>query len=184
MPLSITIPAGEVWDELTGEFTEIKKPVKLQLEHSLISVSKWESKYHKPFIGNSRTPPKTNAELVNYIKCMTITPNVDEDVYKLLTPEIIKKVSDYINNPMTATTITKTNNKVDLSIITSEIIYYWMTQFNIPFECEKWHLNRLIMLIQVCGEKSQPPKKMPKGKAISNRKALNAARRKQYNTHG
>ena len=184
MPLLVTIPPGEVYDERTGEFTEIKKPVKLQLEHSLISISKWESLYHKPFIGNSRAPKKTNAELIDYIKCMTITPNVDPDVYKLLTPDVVNQVTAYIEDPMTATTIKKEEIKVDLSIITSEIIYYWMTQFNIPFECEKWHLNRLIMLIQVCGEKSKPPKKMPKGKALANRKSLNAARRAKYNTHG
>lgn len=125
----------------------------------------------------------TTAETIDYIRCMTLTPNVDPVIYNCLTDENIKQVVDYIDSPMTATTISEKGEKSN-SIVTSEVIYYWMVALNIPFECQYWHLNRLLTLIRVCDIKNRPPKKMSKRDAMSRNAALNAARRKQWNTKG
>lgn len=168
------------------EYTE---ETTLLLEHSLISVSKWESKHKKYFINNNDL---NTDEIVDYIKCMTITPNVDPNVYTRLTGDNIKLVRNYIDDPMTATTFNKENiDKLAMSnggngqaIITSEIVYYWMVALQIPFECQKWHLNRLLAFIQVCNIKQSPPTKMPKNEALAQRRALNKARRAKHNTKG
>ena len=182
--LLIVIPASqqEYWDETNEEFVyrTVGKEQTLQLEHSLISLSKWESKWHKSFIHSE----KTDEEYLDYIKCMTINSNVDSDVYDRLTPENIKEITDYIHNPMTATTFRKTNENPSREIVTSEIIYYWMVTFNIPFECEKWHINRLLTLIQICQVKSTKPKKRSRSEIMRENAALNAARRKQFNSKG
>lgn len=125
----------------------------------------------------------TTAETIDYIRCMTLTPNVDPVIYNCLTDENIKQVVDYIDSPMTATTISEKGEKSN-SIVTSEVIYYWMVALNIPFECQYWHLNRLLTLIRVCDIKNRPPKKMSKRDTMSRNAALNAARRKQWNTKG
>ena len=182
--LLITVPAKiqENWDEEKEEFVynQDGKDQTLQLEHSLISLSKWESKHHKSFIHSE----KTNEEYLDYIKCMTINSNVDQSVYDRLTEENIKEIIDYINNPMTATTFRKTNERPSREIVTSELIYYWMVAFNIPFECEKWHIKRLLTLIQICQIKSDKPKKRSKSEIMRENAALNAARRKQLNSKG
>lgn len=180
--LTIKVPISpEGWDDVKQEFIEPKVQI-LQLEHSLVSLSKWESKWHKPFLS---TKEKTDEETIDYIKCMTLTQNVKPEVYEYLTSDIIKAIGDYINDPMTATTIFDNNkDKINNETITSELIYYWMIAFKIPFECQKWHLNKLITLIKVCAIKNSPPKKMSKS-AIANRNAaLNEARKKQFNTKG
>ena len=116
---------------------------------------------------------------------MTLTQKVDPDVYTGIDNNVMQQVTSYIEDSMTATWFSdEETRKFNSETITSEIIYYWMVALNIPFECEKWHLNRLITLIKVCSIKNQPPKKMSRSKALANRKALNAARRKQFNTHG
>lgn len=180
--LQITIPANEQWDEEREEFVTTKEQ-RLNLEHSLISLSKWESKWCKPFLSNKE---KSHEEILDYIKCMTLTKNVNPEVYNSLTNENIKQVNDYITAPMTATTFSENGvrKKANNEIFTSEVIYYAMTAYNIPFECEKWHLNRLITLIRVCGIKNEPPKKMSKRSIMSQNAALNAARRKKFNTKG
>ena len=181
--LEITIPATEQWDEVTEQFVSTKEQ-RLQLEHSLVSLSKWESKWCKPFLSNKE---KSHEEILDYIKCMTLTKNVDPEVYNVLTNENIKEINDYIMAPMTATTFSENGvrKKVNNEIFTSEVIYYAMTAYNIPFEnCEKWHLNRLITLIRVCGIKNEPSKKMSKRSIMSQNAALNAARRKKFNTKG
>lgn len=181
--LQITIPASEQWDEKKEEFVTTKEQT-LKLEHSLISLSKWESKWCKPFLSNKE---KSHEEILDYIKCMTLTKNVDPEVYNVLTNENIKEINDYIMAPMTATTFSENGvrKKVNNEIFTSEVIYYAMTAYNIPFEnCEKWHLNRLITLIRVCGIKNEPSKKMSKRSIMSQNAALNAARRKKFNTKG
>lgn len=179
--LIITIPAMEMYNEQTQEFFSLKEQT-LQLEHSLVSLSKWESKWCKPFLSKDN---KTVEETLDYIKCMTITQNVDPSVYNRLSKSNIKAINDYIEAPMTATTFYNDNTKGHgRETITSELIYYWMIALNIPMECQKWHLNRLLTLVRVCNVKNAPPKKMGKGDIMRRNAALNAARRKQLNTKG
>jgi len=179
--LRITIPAVEQWDEAKQEFIYTKEQT-LSLEHSLVSISKWESKWCKPFLTKQE---KTFEETLDYIKCMTLTQNVDPEVYNYLTNGNIKEINEYIEAPMTATYFSdEKTSKTSREQVTAELIYYWMIAFNIPFECQKWHLNRLLTLIKVCNIKNQPPKKRSKKDIMSRNAALNAARRKQLNTKG
>lgn len=179
--LRITIPKNELWDEEKQEFEPVKEQT-LQLEHSLISLANWESKWCKPFLSNE---DKTSEETIDYVRCMTLTQNVDPNVYKCLTNKNIEEVNKYISSPMTATWFSDNkSNKSNHEQITAEIIYYQMIALNIPFECQKWHLNRLLTLIRVCAIKNQPEKKMSKHDIMSRNAALNAARRKQLNSKG
>lgn len=179
--LTITIPATEEFDEIKGEFVYSKEQT-LQLEHSLISISKWESKWCKSFLSKQ---DKTPEEVIDYIKCMTLNPNVDDSVYRCLTQANLNTINEYIGAPMTATCFSEDKNgKSNKEVITSELIYYWMIALQIPFECQKWHLNRLLTLIRVCNVKNSPPKKMSKRDLMSRNASLNAARRKQFNTKG
>lgn len=178
--LEITIPACEAWDEVNEIFINVKEQT-IRLEHSLVSLSKWESKWCKPFLSKEN---KTYEETIDYIKCMTITQNVDPMVYNFISNDNMRKINEYLNKPMTATTFSKEQSKPNREIVTAEIIYYWMVALNIPFECQKWHLNRLMTLIKVCSIKNQPAKKMSKRDIMSQNAALNAARRKQLNSKG
>lgn len=181
--LKVTIPSTELWDEQTQEFITSKEQT-LTLEHSLVSVSKWESKWCKPFLTKES---KTMDEYIDYIKCMVITQNVDPDVFRYLTNENVATVSEYIESPMTATwfsSIDRNKPIINREQITSELIYYWMVAYNIPFECQKWNLNRLFTLIQICNIKNQPNKKRSGKEIMARNAALNAARRKKLNTRG
>ena len=180
--LQIRIPlTAEGWDEEKEEFVLPEEQV-LNLEHSLISLSKWESTWCKPFYSKKE---KTNEEIIDYVKCMTLTRNVDPDVYNHLTSENLRQIHAYIEAPMTATTFSNTGNgKKNRETVTSELIYYWMISLNIPSEYEKWHLNRLVTLIEVCSIKNAPPKKRSKSEIMKENAALNAARKKQLNTKG
>lgn len=180
--LQIKVPISpEGWDEEKQEFVEPEVQI-LELEHSLDSLSKWESKWGKAFF-SKRT--KTSEEVVDYIKCMTLTPNVGDEIYMRLTNDNIKQINKYIEAPMTATYISDNGqSKSSRETVTSELIYYWMIALNIPFECQYWHINRLLTLIRVCNTKNQPPKKMRAKDVISRNAALNAARRKQFNSKG
>lgn len=174
--LQVNIPAAEYFNEQTNEFIEVKAYT-LQLEHSLISISKWEAKWCKPFLGKE---DKTQEETIDYIRCMTITQNVDPMAYMAIPDAELKRIKEYINAPMTATWFNDREKRApSRKVITSELVYYWMVAQNIPFECEKWHFNRLMTLIRICGEKSQPPKKMSKGE----RKNLMAQRRAASRHH-
>lgn len=178
--LKITIPAIEQWDELNQEFVYINA-VDLRLEHSLISISKWEAKWCKPFLSNK---DKTFEETIDYVRCMTLNSDVDDEVYEHLTSDNIKKIDEYINAPMTATYFSKSSSSGTAEVITSELIYYWMISQNIPFECQKWHINRLITLIRVCVLKNLPPKKMSSQEIMRRNAALNEERKKRLNTSG
>ena len=180
--LQISIPIiAERWDEEKEEFVDAVEQT-IELEHSLASLSKWESKYCKSFI---ESKDKTEEETLDYIRIMTLTPNVHPDIYHLLSKENVEQINEYINAPMTATTFRKgTGGKRSNEIVTAEIIYQWMTALQIPFECEHWHLNKLITLIRVSSIKNQPPKKMSKGEIMRRNDALNEQRLKQLNTKG
>lgn len=180
--LTITIKGKEVYDPRTKTFIQIKDTV-LSLEHSLVSISKWEAQYHKPFISNTS---KTTQETLDYIKHMTITQNVNPLVYLLLTKDDLHKINEYMGDSMTATWFheRKDVGKRNSEQITSELIYYWMVALQIPFECQKWHLNRLFTLIRICNIKNQPSKKYSKKETMSKNAALNAARRKNLGTSG
>lgn len=179
--LQLIIPALEKYDEINNEFIPTKEQI-IQVEHSLVSISKWESKWGKPFLSKE---PKTTEETNDYIRCMTITQNIGQQIYDNLTSENVDEVSKYIDASMSATWFTKEANKgTSKEIITSEIIYYWMITYNIPFECQKWHLNRLLTLIRVCDKKNAPNKNMPKSEVMARNKELNNARRQQSNSKG
>ena len=180
--LRLVLPAVESYDEENNEFLITQKEQTLQLEHSLVSLSKWESKWCKAFLTNK---PKSDEEIVDYIKCMTLTQNVSPETYNRLTAEHYRQVNKYIEAPMTATVFSEDKtSKNNREVVTSELIYYWMIALNIPFECQKWHLNRLLTLIRVCNIKNSPPKKRSKRDIMSRNAALNAARRNQLNTRG
>lgn len=186
--LEIHIDSIEMFDERKQEFIRIP-PVNLVLEHSLISISKWESKWHKPFIKSSNE--LNQEEIIDYIKCMTISPgSIDNRVYYFLSQDNVNKIIEYIKDPMTATWFKEEKNSPkSREIITSELIYYWMVALQIPFECQKWHLNRLLTLIRVCNvknEESAPNKKnkMSKNELLSRNAALNAQRKAKLHTKG
>lgn len=179
--LKIVVPATELFDSRTNRFYQTKEQI-LTLEHSLVSLSKWESRWKKPFISKKE---HTREELVDYIRCMTITQNVNPMVYQCLTEDNIKAITDYMNDTMTATTFKNRPGSGSREIITSEILYFWMTRFGIPFEpCQKWHLNRLMTLIRVCAEKNQPGKKMSASEIARENRAINEARRKMLHSKG
>ena len=179
--ITINVPANEAFDESTGEFIQTKA-TELQLEHSLISISKWESKWHKPFLSGTN---KTMEETIDYIRCMALNRNVDPMVYRFLSDENIMTVNAYIEDTMTATWFSEDKSKSNSrEVITSELIYYWMIALNIPFECEKWHLNRLLTLVKVCNIQNQPEKTMSKREVMSRNRMLNEQRRKAMNTKG
>ena len=180
LQLEIAI-SPEGWDEEKQEFVKPKFQT-LTLEHSLVSLSKWESKWCKSFL---HSPEKTVEETLDYIKFMTLTQNVNPDVYNYLTQEHITKINDYISAPMTATTFAEDKNgKKNREVVTAELIYYWMISYQIPFECQKWHLNRLITLIRVCGVKNAPPGKTNKKEIMGRYASLNAQRRAQLKSKG
>lgn len=161
------------------EFVYIKQQT-ISLEHSLVSLAKWEAKWHKPFLSQE---PKTEEELIDYFRCMTITQNVNPLVYHVLTEAHYKAIQAYMDDPMSATTINRKKKSGPREIITAEVIYFWMITLNIPFECQKWHLNRLLMLIDVVSLKGNP-EKMSKNEILRSNRELNAARRKRLNTKG
>lgn len=178
--LTVTIPASEYFDEVKQEFINTKGCT-LQLEHSLVSLAKWEAEKAKPFLSKAE---KTVQETYDYVRCMTLTQNVDPDVYRYIPNDVLNKVREYIEAPMTATTFYEPpQSKTQKETITAEIIYYWMVSLNIPFECQKWHLNRLFALIRVCNIKNNP-KKMSQKEALSKQRRLNAERRAALNTKG
>lgn len=180
MPKTITIPAFEEYDERTNKISTYPA-ITLRLEHSLLSISLWESIWHISFFDSEKTEEQT----LSYIKCMTLNKDVKDAVYRHLTFDNVKAINEYISDSMTATTIRETTKgQYSSERITSELVYYWMIAYNIPVEFERWHINRLIMLIRVCSEKQKPQKKMSRRELLEHNRALNAARRAKYNTKG
>lgn len=178
--LQLTIRETELWDESKQEFIFVKGQT-IQLEHSLISLQRWESKWKKAFLSKQE---KTFEETMDYIRCMTITQNVDPMVYKCLTPEQMNEINSYISATMTATVIVDREKSTSNKVITAELIYYWMISFNIPFECRKWHLDQLLTLIRVFDVENRPKKKRPQRDVLSEYRAINEARRRELGTKG
>lgn len=184
--LNIHIDSVELFNEKDNKFVTVNE-CDLMLEHSLVSISKWESKWHKPFLDVGE---KTIEEVVDYFKCMTVNTKIDPLVYEIIktNKNIADKINNYINDPMSATTFTnrrspqatgRTKEK-----LTSELIYFWMVSYNIPFDCQKWHINRLLNLIRICNIKNNPGKKMSKSEILAQNKSLNAMRKNKWHTHG
>lgn len=179
--LEITVPGIESFDERTNEFVEIDSQV-LHLEHSLVSLSKWESEWEIPFLAKEE---KTEEQTLSYIKIMTVEDNVPPEIYSRLSDENFRQINEYISAKMTATWFTEPKNqKQSRETITAELIYYWMISMNIPFECQHWHLSRLITLIKVCGQKNQPQKKMKRNEILERNRQLNAERKAKLKTTG
>lgn len=179
--LTITVGADDVFDESTGKFGT-HGGEELQLEHSLVSLSKWEAIHEKAFLGVSQ---KTPEELFSYIECMVLTPNPPKDFLLRLSKENVEEINAYIERKMTATWFSDLAPKArNQDVVTAELIYYWMTAFSIPFECENWHLNRLFTLIRICNLKQGKPKKMSRSEIGRRNRELNAQRKAQLGTKG
>lgn len=182
--LQITIKSQERWDEVNERFIPKGKDQTIALEHSLVSISKWEMKHKKPFLTKDN---KTYEEMVDYVRCMTLTQNVDENVYYSLTQEDWDKIRAYIDDSATATTFKddpRNRGRRSSEIITSELVYYWMIAYNIPKEFEKWHFNRLSTLIRICSIKNAAPEKRNRSDMLAERRALNASRRAKHHSKG
>jgi hypothetical protein len=175
--LTLVVQGVEHFDDSVQQFLT-KGDVVLELEHSLVSLSKWESEYEKPFLSKDK---KTTEEVIGYVKAMTLNEGVSSDTYYKLKDEHFEAINQYVDQKMTATWINEPPGAPrSKEIITAELIYYWMVVFQIPFECQHWHLNRLFTLIRVCNNKQAKPKKM----SAKERRELNAARRAQLGTKG
>lgn len=179
--LILVVPGIEMFDDHVQEFTT-RGDVTLELEHSLVSLSKWESIYEKPFLGEGE---KTTEEVLGYVKAMTLTPKVPEEIFHKLSEENVTAINEYIDAKMTATWFNDAPGAPkSREVITSEVIYYWLIAFQIPFECERWHLNRLFTLIRVCNIKQAKPEKMSRAEIAARNRELNAQRRAQWGTQG
>lgn len=179
--LKINVQGKEYWNAKDSVF-ETKGDLELKLEHSLISLSKWESKHQKPFLASS---DKTPQEILDYIEAMILTRVYPDDVFSRFSQQNFADINAYIESSQSATTFgTMPARKGRGEVITSELIYYWMVAFQIPFECEQWHLNRLFALVRICNLKNSKPTKMSKSEISARNRELNAQRRSQYNTRG
>ena len=185
----VDIPSGLLFNDADQTFIETQA-VTLELEHSLAAISKWECKWHTPFFGEQK---KTNDQVIDYIKCMTLNEDVDPNVYLVLPQTVIQEIGEYLENPMTSIKWpdkpmnngkTRTYGKPSKETITSELIYYWMFTQNIPLECENWHINKLLSVIRMCSTKNTPPKKTNPNAILARNASLNAARRKALGTTG
>lgn len=182
--ISITIPKSEVYDNKKNVFYRVDKPITLQLEHSLISVQKWESKWGKSFLG---TKKKTQEEAIDYIRCMCITPNIKDEAFYCIPGKEMNRIAEYIDAPMTALVFRggSGSGPKKREIVTADIIYYWMISYNIPSEYRKWHLNQLLTLIQVFNEKNAPKKnRRSRMEILEDYKSINERNKERFNTKG
>lgn len=178
--LTISVKQQDFFDEVSGKFVEVPAQT-VDLEHSLVSLSKWESIHEKPFLDNVE---RSDSEIYSYIQCMILSPEVSPEIVYRFSESDREKISEYIDSKQTATWFPNAKKSRSGEKVTSEVIYYWMVAFNIPFECQYWHLNRLLTLIQVCNIKNQPAKKMSKSELMRRNRDLNAQRRAQMGSTG
>jgi len=178
--LEITVPASEIYDSKKNKFYDVPSCI-LTLEHSLISVAKWEAKWHTPYLNAKK---RSNAQTLDYIRCMTIGPIKDDHVFSVLTSENITQIQAYMEDSMTATTFPKRPHSPPRELVTAETLYYRMFASNIPMECQKWHLNRLLTLIRVCEAKNGPQSKMSASQTATHYAEQNALRRTKYKSRG
>ena len=177
----VIVPEQENFNEETGEFEHVEEVV-FEVEHSLFSLSKWESKFEKPFLAQNE---KTPEEMLGYLEAMVITPDLDPSIVRSCTQENLKDIQEYIDSAQSATTFgDMPRQRGPGEVITSELIYFWMVCFTIPFECQHWHLNRLFSLIRVCNIKNSKQKKMSRHEVAQRNRELNAQRKAQLNTTG
>lgn len=184
MPIVITVPKCEVYDEENDIFYEINDEVSLVMEHNLIAISRWESKYHKPYLTKET---KSNEEILYYLECMTLTKGIKSYIYKCIPKSELQRITEYINDPMTGTKIRESpyNKQMKEETQSSELLYYYMFKLGIPKECENWHLNRLMTLMRVYGVKEEKPDgKMSRSELIARNKAINARNRAKFHTKG
>ena len=180
--LELHIPGEERWDERTNMFV-YDEPVTLRLEYSLLSLSKWESKWHKPYLDEN--VKKTREETLDFVRCMTLTKGADPTVYARLRRVDWLAIQQYMSDPMTAATFKdRKGGKKRARYQTADLFYAAMASYGIPFECEKWHLNRLLALIRACGEENLPPEKMGRHEQAAHIRALNAQRRAKFHSRG
>lgn len=178
--LTITVPKQEMWDEIKEEFV-YQDEVTLHLEHSLVAISKWESAWHKRFFSNEE---KSDEEIVDYIKCMTLDEDIPSDVYYRISDENFKEINDYLGDPMTATVLPKTRDTGKKENLSAELIYYYMFSCGIPEECSRWHIARLVTLLGVYGVKNAPKKRRSRADLTASHRAINEANRRKFNTKG
>lgn len=183
MPIVITVPKCEYFDEENEKFIEVSNEMTLVMEHNLVAISRWESKFHKPYLTKE---DKTNEEAAYYLECMTITKNVPSYIFRCLSKSELQKIRDYIDDPMTGTKIRESPYKKPgkEEILSAELLYYYMFKLGIPKECENWHLNRLLTLMRIYGIKEEKPDKMSRAEMIARNKAINARNRAKYHTKG
>lgn len=178
--LKIRVPDGEFFNNHLQEFRTVKGQT-IQLEHSLISLSRWESKWKKPFLDGKE---KTRDESIDYIRCMSLTKGVDPLLYASIPGALLNKIFEYVYSQRTATTFKNTRGGGSKEVVTSELIYFWMIYHGVPIECEKWHLSRLLALIRICDIKQGPQQKMSRNDIFSQNRSLNAARKRNLRTSG
>lgn len=179
--LTITVGVEEYFDEQTETFVE-QGGIAIDLEHSLVSLSKWEQIFEKPFLAEGE---KTTEEVLAYVQCMCLTPNIPPEVFQNLSDKNYSEINTYIDAKMTATWFNEAQPSTRSSEkITSELIYYWLVAFQIPFECQYWHLNRLFTLIKVFNIKNSKPKKMSRAELAERNRTLNAQRRAELDSQG
>ena len=183
MPITVTIPAGaEAYDSESNEFFSVDKPISITMEHSLVSIQKWEQHWHIPFLDKRHA--RTTEQTLDYLRCMTLSKNVEDYVYLLIPRSEVNRIKEYIEDPMTATTIKDSGGHKEQELKTAEVLYCDMITLGIPFECRKWHLNSLIMLINVCAEKQKPQKNKSRSEIFAENRALNKLRRAALNSKG
>ena len=187
--LEILIPKSQIINDETGEIYTAEKDWHLTLEHSLLSVQKWESKWHVAFLNRGT---RTFEQTIDYLRCMSLTPNVPDEVFYCIPKAELERVLKYVEDPMTATRVndespgqTVYGRKMGKEVVTAEVIYYWMISMNIPFEYRKWHLNQLLTLIRVINAKNQPKKKKRSMRSVLEEyRSINEANKARFHTEG